>query len=138
MGFDCASGPRRITFRIKTSDTIRSHNYYRRRSVLKVPIVSKLWKDPVWSAVIAALVVAVLTYFTGWWPNISRALLQGIHWTLAKTQVPNWLLIILSVLAIGLVGCIVLIAVMARTKATSNFLSYTTIPSLKSSGGGPM
>jgi hypothetical protein len=94
---------------------------------MKVPAVLKLWKDPVWSKVIAGLILAALVYFfRGWWPHASRGFLQAVLWTVAKTQVPNWLLIVLSILALGFVGCVILITMMVRDKPTVDFLSFTT------------
>jgi hypothetical protein len=94
---------------------------------MKMPVVSKLWKDPVWSKVIAGLILVALAYFSGWWwPHISGAFLQGVLWILAKTQVPNWLLILLSILALGFVGCVILITMMLRDKQTADWLSYST------------
>jgi hypothetical protein len=57
-------------------------------------MVKKIWNDPVLSKVIAAgilaIIVAIYSYFQGWWPTIG-------HWILFESKIPNWLLIILSV-----------------------------------------
>jgi len=35
-------------------------------------LLKTLWRDPVWSAVIAAIILAVAAYFLQWWPIIVR------------------------------------------------------------------
>jgi hypothetical protein len=97
---------------------------------MKLPILTRLWKDPVWSKVISTLIVALIlaafAYFKGWWPNISKALYQSSLWTVAKTPISNWLLILLSLFALGFVLCIVAIVILRSGKAIPDFLSYQT------------
>jgi hypothetical protein len=60
-----------------------------------------LWSDPVWSKVIATVIVSVpgvFVYFAGWWPAIVQA---GRN----STAVPNWLL---AALGLCIVACMVL------------------------------
>lgn len=63
-------------------------------------MIKSLWKDPVWSAVIAACLIAVAgacgTYLLGFWPTIIRFGCQVWHLVTMSTAVPNWLLVLLS------------------------------------------
>jgi len=57
-------------------------------------MVRKLWKDPVWSAVIAAGIVAGATYLLGYWPYISQ-FVQIIPSLLATpVSIPIWALLL--------------------------------------------
>ena len=95
---------------------------------MMMPLLSELWKDPVWSKVISGLILAgfgsLLFYFKGWWPRIYDALRQAIAWPVAKTRVPNWLSIALSILALGFVRRFIVMRL--RSKPAPDFLSYTT------------
>lgn len=67
-------------------------------------MLGKLWKDPVWGAVIAAGIVAVLgtvgTYFLDLWPTIGRYI-AGIYETAQKPNgLPNWAFWLLVLTAI--------------------------------------
>jgi len=63
------------------------------------------WKDPVWSAVIAAGLVAVIgavgTYILGLWPVITSAVSVVWNWLFASTKVANWLVLVLSLISIA-------------------------------------
>lgn len=67
-------------------------------------MLKSLWKDPVWSAVIASSLVATAgaggTYLLGLWPTITSA--AGLAWNflLTSTAVPNWLLILIGIAVI--------------------------------------
>ena len=56
-----------------------------------------IWPDPVWSKVIAAgiiaLFVAIGSYFVVWFPMIGQ-------WIVSGSSIPNWALIILSLMAV--------------------------------------
>jgi hypothetical protein len=58
--------------------------------------IIKIWHDPVWSKVIATLVLALLaaigTYFFDWWPIIKPLFKTIIDFVFADTATPNWLL----------------------------------------------
>jgi hypothetical protein len=58
--------------------------------------LKEIWADPVWSKVISVGIIALIStafvYFQGWFPNIG-------HWIILYSQVPNWLIIILCILA---------------------------------------
>src|SRR5690554_995807 len=68
------------------------------------PMLKLIWKDPVWSAVIATVIVtaggAVGTFFLGLWPAIGSWFAS--LWTLAAqpSQISNWLFWLLAVLTI--------------------------------------
>jgi hypothetical protein len=65
---------------------------------------SKLWNDPVWSKVIAGVILAlgatIATYFLEWWPSFGRWGSQGYAFAIASTPTPHWLLLLLGLLAL--------------------------------------
>lgn len=66
-------------------------------------VVSKAWHDPVWSKVIAAIILAVLgaigTYFFNLWPPIGSIVAQFFQLLAETTNVPLWLLSLLVLLS---------------------------------------
>jgi hypothetical protein len=57
-------------------------------------MIKKFWRDPVWSAVIAAAIIGGLSYFSGIWPDIWN-LIKSIPTFLAKElPIPIWVLLI--------------------------------------------
>ena len=62
-------------------------------------MLKKLWNDPVWSKVIAGVILAVLavigTYLLNWWSTIGRFIKRIWGFIFSTTVVPNWLLGIL-------------------------------------------
>src|SRR5690606_21766528 len=75
----------------------------RRFEVTYCLVLKKAWTDPVWSAVIAGAILAVLgaalTYFAGWWPAISGFFAGLAPLAAGSTTVPNWLLALLVLCA---------------------------------------
>lgn len=67
-------------------------------------IVKRLWNDPVWSKVIAGVILAagatIGAYFLNWWPIIGRFTRSGYNFILFTTSVPNWLLVILGIVCL--------------------------------------
>lgn len=67
-------------------------------------MLKKTWHDPVWSKVIAGAILAlgatVATYFLDWWPAIGVFVSGSIAFALASTLTPNWLLLLLALLAL--------------------------------------
>ncbi|HUW27893.1 MAG TPA: hypothetical protein VMV97_04725 [Sulfuriferula sp.] len=67
-------------------------------------MIKSLWKDPVWSAVIAAAVIGVGgacgTYLLGFWPRMATFGSQVWRLFTTSTAVPNWLLVLLGVATI--------------------------------------
>jgi len=65
---------------------------------------TKLWHDPVWSKVIATVILAVgatiTTYFFNWWPEIGKFVALCFSFALASTPIPNWLIFALGLLAL--------------------------------------
>jgi hypothetical protein len=90
---------------------------------------SKLWNDPVWSKVIAGLILAlgatIATYFLDWWPVFGRLASQGYAFALASTPTPHWLLLLLILLALPTVFLTAAIA-WASTFPTPSWRDYTT------------
>lgn len=94
-------------------------------------MLSKIWKDPVWSKVIAAgilmLIALISTYFLGAWPSIKAFLSQAWSFALSGTSVPNWLLgiMILPFFLLGYVFLIVLKERLANDESGVSFQNYT-------------
>jgi len=67
-------------------------------------MINKVWKDPVWSKVIAtgilAILVSVGTYFLDFWPSIKVALNNSWSFIFSSTYVPNWLVGIMTLLCV--------------------------------------
>ena len=90
------------------------------------------WKDPVWSAVIAAAVIAVIsalgTYFLGFWPSIASGITIAWTWLFASTGVVNWLLLLLSLVstsALVIVGLVVWDSSASSKVTGPHWTSYT-------------
>jgi len=69
--------------------------------------IKKLWHDPVWSAVLATAIVALLAtipaYLFDWWPIIIRWMKGVFDFILSDSSIPNWLLVVLFIpLLLGL------------------------------------
>lgn len=67
-------------------------------------MVKKLWNDPVWSKVIAGIILAggasSGAYFFNWWPHIWSFIRKTYEFVFFTTNVPNWLLGTLGVLCL--------------------------------------
>jgi hypothetical protein len=94
-------------------------------------MINKIWKDPVWSKVIAAgilaLIASVSAYFLGAWPSIKAILSQAWSFVLSSTSVPNWLLGIMMVPCL-LLGYVLLIGLkewLAGGESGVSFKNYT-------------
>ena len=88
----------------------------------------KIWKDPVWSTVIAvgvlALIPLIAPYFYGAWSYIYATLSQACSFLLASSSVPNWLLALMIMLFVY----VLLIAFkewLAGNETELNFKNYT-------------
>jgi hypothetical protein len=93
----------------------------------------KTWQDPVWSKVIAAIILAigaaVGTYFLHWWPVIGSLFSSTYNYALSSASIPYWLLAILCLLSLISIVIICLIlwqAVLPTKSATVSWRSYTT------------
>jgi len=94
-----------------------------------------IWKDPVWSAVIAtalvALATAIGTYFFNYWPTIGNWFGAVSDFLTSRTNVANWLLGLLGLFALCTLFILGLLAwVATRPSDHSNPLpswqTYTT------------
>lgn len=92
----------------------------------------KIWKDPVWSTVIATgllfFLTATGTYFLNWWPSIQSFFKTIWQFFVASTSVPNWLLLILCICAVMVtiaLGAICWAATRPSTESKS-WRQYTT------------
>lgn len=67
-------------------------------------MLKKLWNDPVWSAVLATVIVAVGgaigTYLLGLWPTIAAATSKIFGYLSQSSTIPNWLLLVISISAL--------------------------------------
>ena len=91
----------------------------------------KLWKDPVWSKVIATGIIAALgglgAYFLGYWPVVSRVLSAGWNFLFASSNIPNWFIAILVLCAapsVILLAALVRHVVGGEGPSTPNWTSY--------------
>ena len=61
----------------------------------------KLWKDPVWSKVIAtgliALIASAGVYLLGWLPTLIDVLAKFWNFVIASSSVPNWLIGLMAI-----------------------------------------
>ena len=77
-------------------------------------IVKKLWNDPVWSRVIAGVILAVGAstgaYFLNWWPIIGGFTKRGYNFIFVTTNVPNWLLGILGIVCLPTIFIVLALA----------------------------
>lgn len=95
-------------------------------------MLKRIWKDPVWAGVIAAVfsagMLAVLSYLGGFWPTFALWLKGGWEYLLVETTVPNWLVLLLTLVSLPtiLVGLILLWQRLRPSTATgANWRSYT-------------
>lgn len=95
----------------------------------------KLWKDPVWSKVIATGIIAAVgglgAYLLGYWPVVAGAASSGWVFLLASSSISNW---IIALLAIAALPAVMLVAALAwqlikgedGSATTTGWTSYTT------------
>jgi hypothetical protein len=66
--------------------------------------LTKIWKDPVWAAVISTAIVAaggtVVTYLFGPWPTIGTWIKSVAAYGVATSQLPNWCIWLLGAVAL--------------------------------------
>lgn len=66
-------------------------------------MIKELWRDPVWSKVIAGVILAALlaagSYLLNWWPAIGSLLGTALVFLLSTSSLPNWLIGLLVVLS---------------------------------------
>src|SRR5690242_3887522 len=94
--------------------------------------LTKVWHDPVWSAVIAGIIVLVaappLTYFLNWWPAIGKFAQDTYRFALSPTSLPNWFIAVICLLALPTI--LVLLAFLWQTVFPSqqvpDWKNYTT------------
>jgi hypothetical protein len=92
-----------------------------------------LWKDPVWSAVIAAVVVAIAgavgTYLLDLWPAIGNFLSTAVDYILSSSLIPNWVLGLLALLILPTVFILVVVvwdSFSPRAEQAPDWRSYTS------------
>lgn len=92
-------------------------------------MLRKIWADPVWSKVIAAVVIAILaaiaTYSAGLWSGIFAVLVDIVIFSAAVTSVSNWLLAILILCGVAVVGLLIIV-ICAFTFGSKNSPSAQT------------
>lgn len=64
--------------------------------------LAKIWHDPVWSKVLAGIILLVVappvTYVLNWWPAIGEVVQTAYHFALLPTALPNWIIALLGLL----------------------------------------
>lgn len=77
-------------------------------------MLKKVWNDPVWSAVLATVIVtvggAIGTYLFGLWPTITAAISKAFGYLSQSSSIPNWLLLVISISALPTVLFIIALA----------------------------
>lgn len=108
-----------------------------------ITMFKKLWHDPVWSKVIAGVILAVgatvVTYFLNWWPVISEFVSRCITFALASTSTPNWLLFVLVLLVLPVVflfGVLIWEKIFLSQSSPPSWRTYELIRSLVCAGAG--
>jgi hypothetical protein len=78
-------------------------------------VLKKIWKDPVWSKVIAAGIIAIIaavsSYLLGWWAGIISQLRMLWYFIKSSTPLPNWLI---AILIIGTITALVILAIVLK------------------------
>jgi hypothetical protein len=76
-------------------------------------MIMKIWKDPVWSKVIATAIIlligSVVTYLTGAWPGIVKYFNSAFEFLNLSSPVKNWLIgiVLIPWLLVGYGICII-------------------------------
>jgi len=96
-------------------------------------LLKRVWTDPVWSKVIAGVILAVGaavgTYLLDWWPSIGNGLKKGYEFAGLSTAVRNWLLgvlILLALPAVLLAGVAIWMRVFPSQDGGSDWRFYTS------------
>jgi hypothetical protein len=87
-------------------------------------VIRKLWHDPVWSAVIAGVILAILAavaaYFLNWWPKLWAVIKSVFAYFFASTAVWNWIIAAAVIAILGQTGFIVWFIRRVNAQAASN------------------
>lgn len=83
--------------------------------------LKKLWKDPVWSAVISAGLIALASYLFGLWPTIWQAMGSVLGLLALPISIPLWLIIV----AIPALLLVIPIIIALRPDREPPFTKYT-------------
>ena len=94
-------------------------------------MIKAIWKDPVWSKIIAAgmlgLITIIGTYLTGVWPVIVKWIIHAWNFITSNTSTPNWLLGLMTILCVLFIF-LVLVNIKDRfsqSKPVITYRSYT-------------
>lgn len=85
-------------------------------------MVRKVWKDPVWSAVIAAGIVAGITYLLGYWPHIWQFTKSTSSLLATPVSIPLWAFF----LGVPFVWLAILLFASINKKKEPLFISYVS------------
>lgn len=95
-------------------------------------MLGKIWKDPVWSKVIATGILAVFgllgAYLLGVWPAIGRLASSALSFLLAPSSIPNWGIALLCLGVIPTIFGLVLFSwrmLKEKKDHAPNWMSYT-------------
>jgi len=92
-----------------------------------VKIILKMWKDPVWSKVISAGIIAgvgiMISYFAGWLPTLITSFKSAWSWLFLTTSISNWLLLLISIPCL-LVLYVFMLWLKSLIEVEDNFQSY--------------
>jgi hypothetical protein len=88
-----------------------------------VEFIRKVWKDPVWSKVIAAGILlgipVLVAYATNSWTIIGNFLTSMWHWLFETDTSPNWVLI-----PAGILGILALVLLILKLKSQFSQIKY--------------
>jgi hypothetical protein len=94
--------------------------------------ITGVWNDPVWSKVIASLIIllcgVILSFFKGWWPIIGQFTGVILSWFRNYSTIANWVFVLFIFCAIVVIGLLVIItwAIFSKNNTEQNWRSYTT------------
>ncbi len=97
-----------------------------------IKIIKKIWNDPVWSKIIAGVIIAVITfiwvYMKGLWFAINEFTLLFCMVLIKNISVPFWLLILISTLCISatFIILITIYGIYNKKNTVRNRKDYTT------------
>lgn len=89
-------------------------------------MVKKLWRDPVWSAVIATGIIALVTYLLGYWNQIWLTIKSAASLLATPLSFPLWVVMVAVPVLLFTVPVIASLIASFRSAKEPRFLSYTS------------
>ncbi len=95
-------------------------------------MLMKIWKDPVWSKIIATAILVLFggigTYFLGAWPDLLKDLIKLVEFLNSTNPVKNWVigLALIPWLLIGFIILALIVESFKKKEPSLNWHSYTS------------